>query len=112
MSMRAFYHPDQAAHDPQQYMRFGRVVAPKDVPARTDALLAALAELKIAPQAPIRDYRAAREAVHTKAFLDFLETAWDRWQQLPEKGPEVWPNTFPYWSGRPEEEARADCRPE
>jgi acetoin utilization deacetylase AcuC-like enzyme len=110
--MRAFYHPDQAAHDPQQYMRFGRVVAPKDVPARTDALLAALSQLNIAPEAPSREYGSARAAVHAKAFLDFLETAWDRWQLLPDKGPEVWPNTFPYWSGRPEEAARADCRPE
>jgi acetoin utilization deacetylase AcuC-like enzyme len=107
--VRAFYHPLQAAHDPQQYMRFGRVVAPKDVPARTEALLAALAALDITPERPTRDYAAAREAVHTRGFLHFLETAWDRWQQLPEHGPEVWPNTFPYWSGRPEEPARADC---
>lgn len=90
-------------------MRFGRVVAPKDVPARTGALLAALSGLNIVPEAPTRDYPAARAAVHTGGFLHFLETAWDRWQQLPEKGPEVWPNTFPYWSGRPEEAARPDC---
>jgi acetoin utilization deacetylase AcuC-like enzyme len=107
--MRAFYHHDQAAHDPQQYMRFGQVVAPKDVPARTEALLAALSSLGITPEQPAVDYAAAREAVHTAGFLHFLETAWDRWQQLPEKGPEVWPNTFPYWSGRPEEPARRDC---
>jgi acetoin utilization deacetylase AcuC-like enzyme len=107
--VRAFYHPDQAAHDPQQYMRFGRVIAPKDVPARTAALLAALKSLGITPEAPAVDYAKEREAVHTKGFLHFLETAWERWQQLPEKGPEVWPNTFPYWSGRPEEPARGDC---
>lgn len=107
--VRAFYHPDQAAHDPQQYMRFGRVVAPKDVPARTEALLAALSALGITPELPPRDYASAREAVHTPGFLHFLETAWERWQQLPEKGPEVWPNTFPYWSGRPEERARQEC---
>jgi acetoin utilization deacetylase AcuC-like enzyme len=107
--VRAFYHPSQAAHDPRQYMRFGRVVAPKDVPARTEALLAALAQLEIGIEAPTRDYPSAREAVHTKGFLHFLEHAWDRWQELPEKGPEVWPNTFPYWSGRPEEAARPDC---
>ncbi len=107
--MRAFYHPAQAAHDPQQYMRFGRVVAPKDVPARTEALLAALSALKITPEQPTEDRPSAREAVHTKGFLDFLETAWSRWQELPEKGPEVWPNTFPYWSGRPEEPARPEC---
>jgi acetoin utilization deacetylase AcuC-like enzyme len=107
--VRAFYHPSQAAHDPQQYMRFGRVIAPKDVPARTEALLAALRSSGIVPEAPGADSAVAREAVHTKGFLQFLETAWDRWQQLPEKGPEVWPNTFPYWSGRPEEPARGDC---
>lgn len=107
--MRAFYHPSQSAHDPQQYMRFGKVAAPKDVPARTEALLAALSSLNIAPETPTRDHTAAREAVHTKGFLHFLETAWDRWQQLPERGPEVWPNTFPYWSGRPEEPARPEC---
>jgi acetoin utilization deacetylase AcuC-like enzyme len=107
--VRAFYDPLQAAHDPQQYMRFGRVVAPKDVPARTEALLTALASVGVTPERPIRDYAAAREAVHTKGFLRFLETAWDRWQELPERGPEVWPNTFPYWSGRPEEPARPEC---
>ena len=90
-------------------MRFGRVVAPKDVPARTEALLAALTALDFTPECPTRDYAAAREAVHTTGFLHFLETAWDRWQELPERGPEVWPNTFPYWSGRPEEPARAEC---
>ena len=120
--MRAFYHPAQAAHDPQQYMRFGRVVAPKDVPARTEALLGALQSLGITPEQPSGDHPDARQAVHTRGFLHFLESAWQRWQQLPEKGPEVWPNTFPYsipttqsprrggpWSGRPEDLARPEC---
>ena len=40
--MRAFYHPDQSLHDPQQYMRFGKIVAPKDLPERTEQLLGAL----------------------------------------------------------------------
>lgn len=107
--MRGFYHPSQAAHDPQQYMRVGRVIAPKDIPARTDALLGALRSLQIAPETPTIDHPDARLAVHTKAFLHFLQTAWDRWQQLPDRGPEVWPNTFPYWSGRPEDPARREC---
>lgn len=107
--VRAFYHPDQAAHDPRQYMRFGRVIAPKDVPARTEALLSALRALDVVPEKPLADVAEARRAVHTEAFLQFLETAWDRWQLLPEKGPEVWPNTFPYWSGRPDEPARREC---
>ncbi len=90
-------------------MRVGRVIAPKDVPARIEALLGALQSLGITPQTPTADYPDARAAVHTKGFLQFLETAWERWQQLPERGPEVWPNTFPYWSGRPEDAARPDC---
>ena len=97
--MRAFYHPDQSRHDPQQFVRHGRVVAAKDLPARTSAL----------PEPATSDYASARLAVHTAGFLDFLETGWGRWRALPDHGPEVWPNTFPYWSGRPEERARPDC---
>jgi len=107
--MRAFYHSDQALHDPQQYMRVGRIIAPKDLPARSDAFLGALRSLGIAIESPAQDVPDARGAVHTAAYLRFLESAWDRWNALPEHGPEVWPNTFPYWSGRPEDSARPDC---
>lgn len=107
--MRAFYHPRQLAHDPQQLMRYGRVVPAKDLPARVDALLGALRSMGIEPEAPTVDHPNARLAVHTHGFLTFLETAWQHWRTLPDHGPEVWPNTFPYWSGRPEDRARPDC---
>jgi acetoin utilization deacetylase AcuC-like enzyme len=107
--VRAFYHPDQSLHDPQQYMRVGRIVAPKDLPIRTEKLLAALRRVGVTPEQPSQDAHEARAAIHTAGFLDYLETAWPQWQQLPDHGPEVWPNTFPYWSGRPEERARPDC---
>ena len=107
--MRAFYHPAQAQHDPQQFVRHGRVVAAKDLPSRTVALLDALSAMGIAAEAPSSDDANARLAVHTAGFLNFLETAWTRWTTLADHGPEVWPNTFPYWSGRPEEPARPDC---
>ena len=110
--MRAFYHPDQALHDPQQYMRFGRVVAPKDLPERTERLLAALAKHGVAPERPREHGTAPILAVHDGDFIGFLETAWDKWQDLPpERGPEVWPSTFPYWSGKPDEDVRPRCRP-
>ena len=107
--MRAFYHPDQARHAPQQYMRFGRLVPVKDLPVRTERLLGALSRHGIAPEPPAALGTAPALAVHTPAFLRFLETAWERWTRLPDHGPEVWPNTFPYWSGRPEDPARPDC---
>ncbi len=107
--MRAFYDPAQAAHNPLQMMRHGRIVTPKDLPDRTERLLRALADLGIASSAPERDEGAARLDVHTAGFVRYLSTAWERWQALPDHGPEVWPNTFPYWSGRPEDRARPDC---
>ena len=107
--MRAFYDPAQAAHNPSQMMRHGRIVTPKDLPERTARLLQALVDLRIPVAAPEKDDEAARVAVHTAGFLHYLSTAWERWQALPDHGPEVWPNTFPYWSGRPEDRARPDC---
>lgn len=108
--MRAFYHPEQALHAPQQYMRLGRIAAPMDLPERTERLLAALAANGIAPEEPPSISPAPLLAVHDEGYLDFLRTAWDRWQQLPpERGPEVWPATFPYWSGRPDQDSRPPC---
>jgi acetoin utilization deacetylase AcuC-like enzyme len=107
--MRAFYHPDQALHDPQQYMRAGKIIAPKDLPVRTEKLLAALQRIGVLPERPALDAADARSAIHTRGFLDYLETAWARWQEVPDHGPEVWPNTFPYWSGRPDQRARPEC---
>ena len=107
--MRAFYHPDQALHDPQQFMRYGRLVPPKDLPARTEELLGALAARGIAPDTPAEYGLAPALGVHTPSYLEFLSGIWERWTQLPDHGPEVWPNTFPYWSGRPEDAARPPC---
>ena len=98
--MRAFYHPDQAVHAPQQAMRFGRIVPVKDLPVRTERLLGGLQRRGVAPERPAAHGTAPALSVHTPAFVRFLETAWDRWAELPERGPEVWPNAFPYWNGR------------
>ena len=107
---RAFHHPDQALHDPQQYMRFGRVVPPKDLPERTERLLAAVRGRGIGVSAPEPCGLDPIHAVHAPHFVAFLQSAWDEWQALPaERGPEAWPSTFPYWSGRPDEDARPPC---
>lgn len=107
--MRAFYHPDQALHDPRQFMRYGRLCPATDVPARTEELLKALARLGVAPETPRDHGCAAAEAVHPPHYLDYLETAYGRWIQLPGHGPEVLPNTFPYWNGDPARDARPPC---
>ncbi|MDJ1159189.1 histone deacetylase family protein [Chelatococcus sp. SYSU_G07232] len=108
--MRAFFHPDQRLHDPQQFMRVGRIRDPKDLPGRIDALIGALAARGIATEAP-RDYGLAPAlTVHTRPYLDFLASAYERWRALPEAGPEVLPNVSPYWNGRPDWPHRPACR--
>lgn len=107
--MRAFYHPEQALHSPQQFMRYGRFVPVKDTPVRTERLIGALARHGITPEKPADYGTAPALSIHTPAYIRFLETAWERWAQLPDHGPEVWPQYFPYWNGRPDETARPDC---
>ncbi|MDR6289206.1 acetoin utilization deacetylase AcuC-like enzyme [Inquilinus ginsengisoli] len=107
--MRAFFHPDQRLHTPQQFMRAGRLAAPQDVPARVDPLLAALAGRGIAAERPADRGLTPALAVHTPDFLDFLAGAWGRWAALPNAGPEVLPNLSPYWNGTPGT-VRPPCR--
>lgn len=108
--MRAFFAPEQSLHDPQQFMRLGKISDPKDLPGRTDALLEALSRHGIAPEAP-QDYGLDPIlAIHTRPFVDFLASAYERWSQLPDAGIEVLPNASPYWNGRPDWPARSPCR--
>jgi acetoin utilization deacetylase AcuC-like enzyme len=107
--MRAFFHPDQQFHDPQQFMRAGRIAAPKDLPARSAALIAGLQAMGIAVEAPGDSGLAPLEAVHQRDYLDFLATAYAQWASLADAGPEVLPNTFPYWNARPEDGPRPAC---
>lgn len=110
--MKAFFTDDQLLHDPQQYMRLGRIHKPADLPSRAHALRDALALRGIALEAP-RDYgRAPLEGVHSTDYLDYLETAYALWRELKmrgvEPGIEVLPNLSPYYSGAPGV-ARAPC---
>lgn len=107
--MRAFHHPDQALHDPEVFMRFGRLVPAKDQPERTQRLLAALARRGVAVEAPEPVGLAPILRVHSPDYLRFLETLWPRWSALVEAGPVALPNTFPYWSGRPDWQSRPAC---
>lgn len=107
--MRAFYHPEQALHDPQVFMRAGVFAAPTDLPERTKRLLDALARHGITPQAGEEDGREAASLVHAKGYLDFLQTAHERWRQIPDAGPEVFPNASPYWNGAPDRDMRGEC---
>lgn len=81
-------------------MRLGRIHQPADIPARAEMLRDTLIDLGLVPQVPAEAGREPLEEVHAVKYLDFLETAWDRWNQFKAPGltpgPEVLPNVFPY----------------
>jgi len=110
--MKAFFSDEQLLHQPQQFMRAGRICAPTDVPARARALNDVLTELGITRETP-PDYGHTLLAVHSLEYLEFLKNAYARWQHLKrpglEPGPEVLPNMSPYHSGRVELAGRPPC---
>ncbi|MXQ10778.1 histone deacetylase family protein [Microvirga makkahensis] len=108
--MRAFFHPDQHLHDPKQFMRVGRISAPTDLPSRTDALLGALRSHGIEPEMPADYGISPALTIHKQHYLDFLATAYERWVEIPNAGPEVLPNVSPYWNGSPDRDGRPPCR--
>lgn len=98
--MQAFFCDDQLLHDPQQFMRLGRICKPTDLPTRAEALMGTLATRGITVTAPPEAGRTALEQVHSTDYLEYLETAFARWQKLGgpglEPGIEVLPNLSPH----------------
>lgn len=93
--MKAVYEPAQALHDPQFFLVRGKPQTSTEQPERANRLITALERLSIAIERP-RDFGPApRAAVHTTEYLQFLESAHSRWQQLPDPSEEVVPNIHP-----------------
>lgn len=95
--MKLFFSQAQLAHQPQQYMVHGKLIHAFENNDRALTLLGALAEAGLAPSEP-RDHGLAPVlAVHADHFVDFLRTAYDEFQKLPNAGPEVLPNVHAYF---------------
>ncbi|MGV2899997.1 histone deacetylase family protein [Achromobacter sp. AGC78] len=111
--MKAFFSEEQLLHTPQQFMRLGRLSAPTDLPSRAESLQGALAARGILVEAPSDYGRKPLESIHSADYLNYLETAYTRWQSLKapgvDPGPEVLPNLSPYYSGRIEQAGRGPC---
>ncbi|SIT33259.1 histone deacetylase family protein [Achromobacter sp. MFA1 R4] len=111
--MKAFFSEEQLLHSPRQFMRLGRITAPTDLPSRAESLQGALAARGIRVEAPADYGRKPLEHVHSTDYLDYLETAYARWQALKapgvDPGPEVLPNLSPYYNGRIDQAGRGPC---
>src|SRR3954452_15501753 len=80
--MQIVYSPAHEKHQPRTFIRRGAVVANPEVAARATTLLQAVRDAGHAIVAPDEYGPGPREAVHDKAYLDFLATIHEGWQNL------------------------------
>jgi acetoin utilization deacetylase AcuC-like enzyme len=109
--MKLFFTETQLAHQPKQYMVHGRIVDPFENPNRAAALIAGLEPLGLQRTEPGDFGRDPILAVHAEHYVDFLAEAYDRFMELPNHGPEVFPNIHPYRGAGPDLGERPPPRP-
>ena len=93
--MRCFYAEATERHDPVFRLTHGAILRNAERVERAHRLREGLRRLGLDTEEPPEAPREALRAVHTERFLDFLETAWALWRELPDAGPEVVPNLNP-----------------
>jgi acetoin utilization deacetylase AcuC-like enzyme len=93
--MKAYFHPGQSLHVPLTYLSRGQMRTPMEVPARTEHILKGVERLGHQVLEPGDHGRGPIERVHDAGYLQFLETAYRRWHEIPEDwGEEVMSNVF------------------
>ena len=93
--MKTYFHPEQLLHHPRTYLSRGQMRVPQEVPERAAAILRAVRQLGFPVCQPDDHGMQPLEAVHGKAYLRFLETAYPRWKEMPaDWGDEVISNIF------------------
>jgi hypothetical protein len=94
-AMQVFVAPHHAGHHSRQFIRHGRVVQSRDVPARAELILEALRQDGHAIAEASPHGMAPIAAIHTPEYLAFLETAWSEWRAIKGASEDVFPYVFP-----------------
>ncbi len=93
--MKAVFDPAHIRHDPRFFLVRGQLRESTEQPERANRLLKGLDQAAI-PVTPPRDFGTAPiEAVHSGRYLEFLKTAHQLWQELPDPSEEVISNIHP-----------------
>lgn len=90
--MKFVHHPDAAMHRPATYFNKGLLRSLPEKPERVDALAAVITKRGHGLIRPDDHGYAPLAAVHTPAYLAFLETAHARWIAAGDMGEVVLPN--------------------
>lgn len=90
-------------HQPPEIINRGVARPHVEIAERAAVLLEAARGGGHELMAPATYGAAPRAAIHDPGYLEFLETAWTRWQALPDAPPAVQPYAFPNrrMTGRP-----------
>ena len=93
--MKAYYDPQHAEHHPKFFLVRGRIRESTEVPERAGRLYQALVEGGHEILAPRRFGRGPVAAVHSAAYLRFLEEAPAAWAALGDASAEIVANVHP-----------------
>jgi len=102
--MRMFFDDRQRAHAPAQELHNGGFTTYAEMPARVDAILAALGSV----ETPADRGEAAILAVHSPAYVTFLKDAARLWREAGRTGDAI-PYAFPIRGRRPLDLTRIDA---
>ena len=102
--MRMFFDDRQRAHAPAQELHNGGFTTYAEMPARVDAILAALGPVETPPDRG----EAAILAVHSPAYVAFLKDAARLWHEAGRTGDAI-PYAFPIRARRPLDLTRIDA---
>jgi acetoin utilization deacetylase AcuC-like enzyme len=102
--MRMFFDDRQRAHAPTQELHNGGFTTYAEMPARVDAILAALGPV----ETPADRGEAPILAVHSPAYVAFLKDAARLWREAGRTGDAI-PYAFPIRGRRPLDLTRIDA---
>lgn len=93
--MNIYYHPHQALHNPQTYFSRGKMREPQEVSQRVEEFKKGIKNAGFPVTEPQDLGFDFLTKVHGFAYIEFLQTAYKEWHEVPEDwGEEVIPNVF------------------
>ena len=93
--MKVVYHHDQKLHYPERFLVNGRFQPNPEMPERLDRLLEGALAAGCMIETPSSHGMKPIQAVHSPAYLQFLEHAYERWKRIEGAADAVTPNVHP-----------------